>query len=588
MRATGPAPVAAVLLLGAVVAGSFMIVGRPIEVVSRSADGTPADQQVAVDAISSNGRFIVFETSASNLVDATAGKVSAQNVYAADRLTGSVRLVSVTPSGAPGSGFGGSVSADGRFVAFFSASNDLVANDRNPSGSDVFVRDLETGQTERVPMDPISPEVYRTNTQPALSADGNLVAFSSSATSLASGVPTQICLYDRTTHAITLVSPTHDGRAPDGGSVMPAVSADGRIIAFSSNATNLIPGDGNGKYDVVVRDLRTATTERVSVATDGTEADADCWAPAVSADGRFVVFWSEATSLVPDDTNRVADVFLRDRQAGTTERVSVSSSGAQGDRASPHPASPWSVAVSADGRFIAFGSEATNLVPNDVGGFDDVFVRDRALGTTVLVSVTIDGIQGDWHSGAPVLTPDARSIAFSSEAPNLTGPQRIVTSQALVRTIGCDTGPAQPWEHCPTTTTSTAPSTTAATAPVTTTTTSTTMPGLPATAGLAVIGPRRRMLRVSCALAHPDGTRGGRCVAFGSAVIDPGQSPRAVTKRVARRLNGHGFASIALPLNAAGRKALRRNGRLHVVVEIMVRDRSGHSVVLEQAIDVGS
>ncbi|TMA31968.1 MAG: hypothetical protein E6J79_19510 [Deltaproteobacteria bacterium] len=101
MRATGPAPVAAVLLLGAVVAGSFMIVGRPIEVVSRSADGTPADQQVAVDAISSNGRFIVFETSASNLVDATAGKVSAQNVYAADRLTGSVRLVSVTPSGAP-------------------------------------------------------------------------------------------------------------------------------------------------------------------------------------------------------------------------------------------------------------------------------------------------------------------------------------------------------------------------------------------------------------------------------------------------------------------------------------------------------
>jgi Tol biopolymer transport system component len=193
----------------------------------------------------------------------------------------------------------------------------------------------------------------------------------------------------------------------------PALSADGRFVAFHSDASHLVPGDTNGLGDVFVRDRRTGRTERVSVSTRGVQGDRDGGSPALSADGRFVAFHSEATNLVPGDTNGKRDVFVRDRQAGTTERVSVSTAGGQANDYSYTPA------ISPGGRFVAFQSLATNLVPGDTNGWGDVFVRDRQAGTTERVSVSTGGVQGNDSSYFPAISAVGRFVAFTSKATNL-------------------------------------------------------------------------------------------------------------------------------------------------------------------------
>ncbi|MGZ4664922.1 MAG: TolB family protein, partial [Frankiaceae bacterium] len=157
----------------------------------------------------------------------------------------------------------------------------------------------------------------------------------------------------------------------DGRYAGAVVSANGRYVAFISGAANLVPGDTNTESDVFVRDRRAGTTTRVSVSNTGAQANGYSYEVAVSANGRYVAFDSNATNLVPGDTNDAQDVFVRDRRAGTTTRVSVSNSGAQGNGGSGDPA------VSANGRYVAFNSFATNLVPGDTNDARDVFVRDR-------------------------------------------------------------------------------------------------------------------------------------------------------------------------------------------------------------------
>src|SRR5262249_8644542 len=161
-----------------------------------------------------------------------------------------------------------------------------------------------------------------------------------------------------------------------GDSLDPALSSNGRYVVFDSIASNLVTGDGNGVFDVFLRDLKNATTERVSVDSSGKEGNDSSRHPAVSMGGRYVAFVSSANNLVPGDSNGAADVFVRDRQNGTTERVSVDSSGTQSDGPST------TCAISTDGRFVAFASAADNLVAGDTNGVFDVFVRDRQNGTT--------------------------------------------------------------------------------------------------------------------------------------------------------------------------------------------------------------
>jgi hypothetical protein len=152
-------------------------------------------------------------------------------------------------------------------------------------------------------------------------------------------------------------------------SFYPAISADGRFVAFGSLADNLVPDDTNGTYDVFVHDRKTGATKRISVDSAGNQGNEGSYDPAISADGRFVAFWSAADNLVPGDTNGTVDVFVHDRKTGTTKRVSVDSAGNQGNSDSYDPA------ISADGRFVAFSSWANNLVPGDSNGSGDVFVH---------------------------------------------------------------------------------------------------------------------------------------------------------------------------------------------------------------------
>jgi Tol biopolymer transport system component len=243
------------------------------------------------------------------------------------------------------------------------------------------------------------------------------------------------------------VSVANDGTQADnisGRRGAPSSSADGRLVAFDSLASNLVAGDTNAFDDIFVRDRAIGTTQRVSVSSSGAQGngasggsgatnDVATIAPAISADGRFVVFASAATNLVAGDTNSADDVFVRDRQAGTTQRVSVSSSGAEGDGGSPSNGIRGGIrfgpAISGDGRFVVFDSQATNLVPGDTntcgdffpnaGTCPDVFVHDLTTGSTARVSIDSSGAQANGASTDPGISADGTTVVFFSAASNL-------------------------------------------------------------------------------------------------------------------------------------------------------------------------
>src|SRR5437870_5456318 len=208
------------------------------------------------------------------------------------------------------------------------------------------------------------------------------------------------------------VSVTSGGTEGNGASLGSALSADGRFVAFDSAATDLVAGDTNGVSDVFVHDRQTGTTERVSVASDGAQGNGSsglvtfAFPPALSADGRFVAFVSFATNLVASDTNGATDVFVHERQTGTTERVSVASDGTEGNAASA------GATLSADGRFVALDSRATNLVAGDTDGATDSLVHDRQTAPTERASV-------NGFAAAPALSADGRFVAFHSTGSNL-------------------------------------------------------------------------------------------------------------------------------------------------------------------------
>ncbi|MEV6487229.1 hypothetical protein AB0M20_01125, partial [Actinoplanes sp. NPDC051633] len=188
------------------------------------------------------------------------------------------------------------------------------------------------------------------------------------------------------------VSVSSTGVQSDEESFMPDLGATGRYVVFSSGATNLVSGDTNGVEDVFLRDRTGGITERISVSSGGAQGDDESWGSSINPDGRYVVFTSGASNLVARDTNMSRDVFLRDRMAGTTTRISVSSGGAQGNGFSS-----WGT-ISADGRHVAFVSGASDLVPGDTNGAEDIFVRDLDTGVTERVSVASSGAQADGYS----------------------------------------------------------------------------------------------------------------------------------------------------------------------------------------------
>ncbi len=212
--------------------------------------------------------------------------------------------------------------------------------------------------------------------------------------------------------AIERVSVASDGSASNGTSYAVAISDDGEIVAFESGATNLVSGDTNSGNDIFVRDRQSGLTTRISVASDGTQANAGSMRPAVSADGSVIAFESYATNLVSGDTNNRPDIFVHNRQTGATKRVSVASGGAEGSQFSAVSA------ISADGFTVAFQSQSA-LTPDDTNGEFDIFVHDTRTGVTTRVSVASDGTQGNGESQKPGLSSDGRWVVFASDSSNL-------------------------------------------------------------------------------------------------------------------------------------------------------------------------
>ncbi len=198
-----------------------------------------------------------------------------------------------------------------------------------------------------------------------------------------------------------------------GNSVEPSISWDDRYVAFQSAAFNLVVGDNNLSDDIFVHDTVTATTTRVSVGSAGVEGNSNSFRPSISGDGRFVAFGSRASNLVAVDTNGSDDIFVRDTVAATTTRVSVDSAGAEGNFSSFDPS------ISGDDRYVAFRSTAFNLVVGDNNLSDDIFVHDTVTGATTRVSVDSAGMEGNFSSFEPSISWDGSYVAFQSTASNL-------------------------------------------------------------------------------------------------------------------------------------------------------------------------
>lgn len=334
-------------------------------------------------------------------------------------------IVNTTESGEQGNGSGSydpSLSANGRYVSFESFSTNFVPDDTNNT-YDVFRKDLRSGELVRVSVASDGEQANGGSISFDISGNGRYVVFSSDATNLVPGDTNgerDVFVKDMRTGGVTLVNTDAEGAVGQGESFLASISRNGRWVAFESEAPNLVPDDSNGTADVFVKDLRTGAVTLVSADAEGNQGTGPVSAyygasvePSISADGRWVAFKSFATNLVPDDTNAAPDVFVKDLHSGAILRASTGSDGEQGNGDSS------AASISADGHLVAFVSSASNFAPCDDNGTFDVFVKDLRTGALTLVSADPDGHPGNGGSGEPSISPNGRYVAFTSNASNL-------------------------------------------------------------------------------------------------------------------------------------------------------------------------
>ena len=432
-------------------------------------------------AISGTGRYVAFSSTATNLVTGDTNGIN--DVFVRDRVARRTERVSVSSGGTQGVGacspfqsgsFTPSISADGRYVSFTSCATNLVPGDANLA-ADVFVHDRTTRRTDRVS---VSTEAAKASYNGSVSPDGRYVGFASAASDLVPGDTnnsTDGFVWDRATRKVQRVSvDSNEAQTASGSSGAPSLSAGARFAAFSSYASTLVPGDTNQAIDVFVRDLTKGTTERVSTRTGGGQTHVNGGAGlvasggrAISADGRYVMFSSWASNLIPNDSNGTGinsafDIFVHDRATRRTQRVSVGSDGHEAN----DDTSPGSLSL--DGRYVVIASSANNLTPGDTGsngsntvtvgaqpGDEDVFLYDRAFGTTEMLSVAPDGTEAKGHctvpnsvlsegsseSFGPSVSADGQYVAFQSCASNLVPGDTNATQDEFVRYRGPHVGP---------------------------------------------------------------------------------------------------------------------------------------------------
>ncbi len=366
--------------------------------------------------ISTDGHFVVFYSTASNLVPGDAN--GRDDVFLKDTQTGAIQIASVASNGTQGNNYSGldqDISADGRYVVFSSAASNLVSGDTN-GYSDIFLRDTLTGTTQRVSVNSNGSQSDGEAHRPKISADGRYVVFEmDSAIAFNGGAVnfiSDIFRKDLQTGALARVAVGFDPQV-FGYSNNPAISDDGRYVAFESYSDNLISGDSNNRRDVYLKDVSTGGMSRISVSSSGVQANGESLEADISSTGRYVVFSSASTNLIASDTNGKYDIFLKDVQTGAIQLVSVTQGGTQanGNSFSPN--------VSADGHFVVFRSEASNFAAGDTNGFGDVFVKDMVTGALQAISILPNGTPDTGSD--PAISADGQFIVFSSDSSLGTG-----------------------------------------------------------------------------------------------------------------------------------------------------------------------
>ncbi len=396
---------------------------QPIELLSTTGRGTSAEGRSHTPALSSDGGAAAFASDALDLVQ-PARDLPRSDVYLRRRgdAPATIRLVTgidgEVDGGSQVGGFAPSISADGRIVAFASAATNLVDGDTNEV-DDIFIYDAGDGTTTRIVG--ASGEADGGSSFPRLSGDGQRVVFASQARNLVDGddnEATDIFLYERSSGVISRVSVASDGTPSDGDSRTPAISDDGRVVAFVSEARTFVDTDLRGVIQAYTHDVGSGTTELASVSSAGEPANRISFLPDLNGDGSVVAFKSEGSNLVDGDTNGVPDVFVRDRSTGVTERISVDNFGNQSNDLSGGPA------ISDDGRYVAFISFSSTFDPLDGNGFSDVFIVNRDADPNQILRVSqelaMTGRPGGDVPDFPVaISGDGRIVGFASAAENL-------------------------------------------------------------------------------------------------------------------------------------------------------------------------
>ena len=386
---------------------------RRVSVTSQEAEVPSTSQFSDCDAASSQ---IVFSSHSKDLVPNDNN--FAWDIFVRDRRFGTTVRVNVSSGGqeANNDSFHPSISDDGRYVAYESEASNLVSGDTNGS-SDVFVVDRETGNVVRASVDSNGNQADGGSFRPHLSGDGRFVAFESLATNLVKGDSNgafDVFVHELATGITIRASTSSRGAEGDDDSRFPRLSADGGMLVFASDADNLVSSDNNRARDVFLKDFGNGTTMRVSE-VGGIEGDADSDRPDIDADGSMVVFESMANNLLPEDVNAGTDVFLRHTQFDSMELISVTTDEESVHGAAVHPT------ISANGIAVAFTGYSTDLVPNDNNGERDIFVRDRGAGTTERVSIRSGGAEADSWSDFAQISADGGAVVFHSPATDLVG-----------------------------------------------------------------------------------------------------------------------------------------------------------------------
>ncbi len=409
---------ALLLLSGAVSARQFLTVER-VSITSGGAEIVNAQRP----AISQDGRYVAFWTDANGVVAADDTN-NQGDVYVHDRSTNETVRVSIGNGNVQGNNVTFNeldISGSGTLIAMTSAATNFVTGDTN-NAADIYVFDRGVGAMARVSLSYTGAQANGASSNPVISQDGRFVLFRSAATNLIANdtnAQPDLYLYDRVVNPVSQIARVNvasddaQSNQEDPNSQYD-MNGDGTVIVFDSIGSTLVPNDTNNTYDIFLRDRLSDVTSRISVGANAVQGNGASTSPVISADGRYVAYSSAAANLVTGDTNGVTDIFLYDRITSTTTRVSITTEGTQANGKSSQPE------ISGNGRYVSFASDATNLVPDDTNGVTDIFVHDTETGITTRVNVDSGGQQAV-GAAAPLhsMSSGGQAIAFESAAANL-------------------------------------------------------------------------------------------------------------------------------------------------------------------------